>query len=371
MTEQLAKLLAETDDPQAIKELLEYANNDQPTPHSAKDEATLQELYERFLSRRQDRSPTTYSQYKRTIPTFITFAEANGSDSPRDLTTGLVDEYVDRLQATHEADATVLTYTKNVRSWLHWLSKRGRCRESIYRILDQDELGLSPTARDEALPADEATIILSRLQQQRRGSLMHALIELLWNAGPRIGGIHSLDRQDFDPASNEIRLRNRPERGTRLKNGDTDDGTAGDGERNIILDDRTVTALQLYLQYERPDVTDEFDREPLFATQFGRASRSTLRRKIYEATSCRWVPNSNSTNSCDGNCNPDSNVCPSSYYPHAIRRGAIVNHLSGGLPPHIASERFDVSVPTIKRHYDPRSKRRRRKDRADSVRDAW
>jgi len=254
---------------------------------------------------------------------------------------------------------------------MRWLSKRGRCSESIYRILDQDEIGLSPTARDEALPADEATTILSRLQQQRRGSLMHALMELLWNAGPRIGGAHSLDIQDFDSASNSLRLRNRPEQGTRLKNGDTDDDTAGDGERGIMLNDRAVTTIQLYLQYERPDVTDDFGREPLFATQFGRASRSTLRRKVYEATSCRWVPASDSSDSCDGDCDPDLDVCPHSYYPHAIRRGAIVNHLSGGLPPHVASERFDVSVQTIKKHYDPRSKRRRRKDRADSVRDAW
>lgn len=371
MTEQLAQLLAETDDPEAIKELLEYASNDQTTPPSAQDRATLQELYERFLSRRQDRSPATRSQYKRTIPTFITFAEANDTDTPRGLTTDLIDEYVDALQATHEADATILTYTKNVRGWLRWLSKRGRCSESIYRILDQDELGLSPTARDEALPADEATTILSRLQQQRRGSLMHALMELLWNAGPRIGGAHSLDIQDFDPASNSLRFRHRPEQGTRLKNGDTDDDTAGDGERDIMLNDRAVTTIQLYLHYERPDVTDDFGREPLFATQFGRASRSTLRRKIYEASSCRWLPASDSSDSCDGDCDTDSDVCPHSYYPHAIRRGAIVNHLSGGLPPHIASERFDVSVQTIKKHYDPRSKRRRRKDRADSVRDAW
>lgn len=371
MTEQLAKLLADTDDPQAIKELLEYANNDQPEPSPTQSHATLQELYERFLSRRQNRSPATRSQYKRTIPTFIDFAQTNDITTSANLTKDLADEYVDTLQAAHDADATVLTYTKNVRGWLRWLNKRDHCPESVYRILDQDELGLSPAARDEALPAEEANTLLSQLRQQRRGAIIHALIELLWNAGLRIGGVHSLDLQDFDPGRNDLRLRNRPERGTRLKNGDADDDSAGDGERDVELKNCVATALTAYIRYERPDVTDEYGREPLFATQYGRAARSTLRRKVYEATSCRWLSKQDGDDACDGSCDSDSAVCSHSYYPHAIRRGAIVNHLSGGLPPHVASERFDVSVPTIRKHYDPRSKRKRKEDRLNHVRSAW
>jgi transposase len=66
----------------------------------------------------------------------------------------------------------------------------------------------------------------------------------------------------------------------------------------------------------------------------------------------------------------DTNVCPYSYYPHAIRRGAIVHHLSSGLRPDLASERFNVSIQTIKKHYDPRTKRKRKEDRSEAVRNA-
>jgi len=62
---------------------------------------------------------------------------------------------------------------------------------------------------------------------------------------------------------------------------------ASDGERIIILRPQAVEALSLYIYTERPDVADEYGRPPLFATKQGRASQSTLRRWIYDATSCR------------------------------------------------------------------------------------
>lgn len=371
MTEHLVKLLTETDDPAVIRKVLDVAT-DQETHYSSSDsQRSLSELYNQFLSRRRDRSPNTIPQYKRTIPRFVDFAKRNGVTTPSEISTKLLDQYVDVLQDAHDADATILTHTKNIRGWLRWLNKRGHCPETVYRILDKDELGLEPNVRDEALPADAATEILGKLRQQRRGSRMHTLLELLWNGGFRIGGLHSLDVQDFFPERNVIELRNRPEQGTRLKNGSQDHGRGGDGERDVLIADPVSVALSLYIQYERPDITDDHGRDPLFTTQYGRAARSTLRRAIYEATSCRWHTLKDEEIECDGDCDPDSDVCPCSYYPHAIRRGAIVNQLSGGLNCDKASERFDVSIPILKKHYDPRSKRRRLEDRAQSVREAW
>jgi len=374
MTRELANLVAGMDDPAAIEDLLRLVS-DGDSSNVAREESTtnpaLDDLYSRFLARRQNRSPATRAQYKRTIPTFVDFATDNDVTTPAEITVELVDGYVDTLQDDYDNDSTILTYTKNVRAWLRWLNKREYCSEAVYRILDKDELGLTPTVRDEALPQARARPLLERLRQRRRGSLMHALLELLWNAGPRIGGVHSLDRRDFDPESNELRFRHRPETETRLKNGNDEDARDGDGERNVVVNDAVVRALSLYVRSERPDVTDESGREPLFATQYGRASRSTLRRAVYRATSCRWLSSASAGPSCDGSCDPDAAVCSASYYPHSIRRGAIVAHLSGGLRPHMASERFDVCVETIRKHYDPRTKRQRKNDRMDDVRDAW
>ncbi|WP_420182088.1 tyrosine-type recombinase/integrase [Haloarcula sp. KBTZ06] len=374
MTETLAEALSDIKNPETIHQILtaDSTNIEQNSPAlDSTDQPNLTDLYDRFLTRRQDRSPSTRSQYKRTILHFIEFAKDKEVARPSEISTELVDSYIDQLQGNYDADATIHTYTKNVRSWLQWLNNRNLCDESVYRILDKEEIGLSPSARDEAIPAVRANQLLQHLRTKKQGTKIHALPELLWNAGPRIGGIHSADLKDFDPESRELRFRHRPEMGTRLKNGDRTDGTSGDGERNVELSNHVVEALQLYIETIRPDVTDKHGREPLFATQYGRASRSTLRRWVYRATSCRWLSVETEDQACDGSCCPDSDVCPHSYYPHAIRRGAIVHHLSGGLRPDLASERFDVSTKIIRKHYDPRTKRQRKEDRAESVRNAW
>lgn len=257
-----------------------------------------------------------------------------------------------------------------MRAWLQWVSKRTACDDNLYTLLGRDDLGLSPAARDEAIPKAEATHILHRLRNQRRGSSLHALLELLWNGGLRIGDVHSLDLPDLDADDNNLRIRHRPEEGTRLKNSDADD-QPGNGERNIALRPTVVEALTEYIQVSRPSVRDEYNRKPIFTTSYGRASKSTLRRWVYEATSCRWAANGPVDITCDGSCDPDSDVCDHSYYPHAIRRGSIVAHLSAGLRRDRAAGRFDVSIPILKRHYDPRTPEQRKADREDAVQEAW
>lgn len=374
MTNSLAQALSKIDDVEAIQHLLDSAHGGEDFStnlNNANQQPTLEEFFDRYYNRRQNRSPATRAQYKRTIPVFIDFASANGVKRSAQISTELVDGFVHELQATYETDATIHTYTKNVRAWLRWLHKRQLCPKSVHTILGKEEIGLQPKARDEAIPASVANHILTNLRSKRRGSQHHALLELLWNGGPRLGGVHSLDLLDFDKSNTEIRLRHRPDTGTRLKNGNSKDEQPGDGERNVEISDAVIDAISHYIKFERPNQTDRFGRDPLFATQRGRAAKSTLRRWVYEATSCRWSPESANEENCNGNCDPDTDVCPCSYYPHAIRRGAIVHHLSGGLRPDYASGRFDVSTKIIKLHYDPRTKRQRKDDRSQLVRDSW
>lgn len=311
MSDALVEALSDIEDPEIIKQILRSSgvNIETTQPRvDTTDQLTLAELFQRFFQRRQNRSPATRSQYKRTIPDFVRFAGEQDVETPAEISTALVDAYVDTLQHRYSADATIYTYTKNTRTWLQWLNDRNMCHNSVYNILSKDELGLTPAARDETLPAAQAEPLLKNFRRKRKGAEIHALTELLWNSGPRIGGTHSADLCDFDPQNQELRLRHRPESGTHLKNGCEEDNTPGDGERNVELSDDVIHALQLYIQMNRHDVTDEYGREPLFTTRHGRASKSTLRRWIYRATSCRWLSAENKSKSCDGTCDPDSNV---------------------------------------------------------------
>lgn len=364
VTDGLVQALANTDDLDTIRRIIEAVANQESENSSTNAELpTLESLYDRYILRRRNNSPTTIAQYKRTIPPFLEFVDEHEVKSPAGLTTELLDQYVDHLLDTYDKDATILVHTSNVRAWLNWLNTRNYCPESVVAILNTDELGLDPIARDEAITPEEANHILAQLSSRRRGTNKHALFELVWNAGPRLGDIHSSDLDDYFPDRGILRVRHRPDTGTRLKNGE-------DGQRHVVLADSVVDALNLYIATKRADVSDDYGRQPLFTTGYGRASKSTLRRWIYQATSCQWAPESNE-HRCDGACDPDSSVCLVSYYPHAIRRGAIVRHLSGGLSPDKASQRFDVSPSVIEEHYDPRTEARRLEDRMEAVRNAW
>jgi len=276
MTEALAEVLADIDDPETVQKILALSLEDAGET-SPSTQPSLSTLYERYLKHRRNRSPATIAQYKRTIPVFLTFADRNNATYPDELTTDLVDRWVDEYLDMYDADATVYTYTKNVRAWLKWIHRRDHCEESVYRILDKKELGLTPAARDEAIPKPEAKVLLSKLRTQRFGTALHALVELTWNTGMRIGEIHSLDLTDFESSDNELTVRHRPDEGTRIKNGRERDDAPGDGERNLILHPDVVDALSDYIQFERIEMRDAFERDPLFTTQHGRATIHSAR----------------------------------------------------------------------------------------------
>lgn len=89
-------------------------------------------------------------------------------------------------------------------------------------------------ARDELLDGDCAQRILDHLETYRYATLEHALFEVLWHTGLRIGAAVGLDVTDYDADEQFLELANRPDRGTALKNGST-------SERFVALDDRGLS----------------------------------------------------------------------------------------------------------------------------------
>ena len=61
--------------------------------------------------------------------------------------------------------------------------------------------------------------------------------------------------------------------------------------------------------------------------------------------------------------------CPSSRSPHGIRRGSITYHLTQETSPEVASERMDVSLEILYKHYDVRDEREKMGVRKDNIPD--
>lgn len=142
------------------------------------------------------------------------------------------------------------------------------------------------------------------------------------------------------------------------------------GERKVAISDTLATILRDHIDEYRHDVTDEYGREPLLTTEFGRLTDNTLRAYVY-----RWTRPCAYGNQCPYDRNPDdceamearmsASKCPDSVAPHAIRRGAITHYLAEDTPAKVVSDRMNVSQDVIDEHYDHRSEREKMEQRRE------
>ena len=175
-----------------------------------------------------------------------------------------------------------------------------------------------------------------------------------------------VDLEDFVADEAVIYLRHRPEStdvyGTPLKNGT-------DGERIINISPALVDCLDAYVGHNRHDVTDEFGREPLFTTSAGRVSTTTVRRDFYKLSRpCEYdpdCPHGRIVAECEATRNAEAASCPSSFSTHPLRKWAIMTQLDEGVPKELLSDRVDVSVPILDKHYDQRSEERKSRRRRE------
>lgn len=217
--------------------------------------------------------------------------------------------------------------------------------------------------RDVKLDAEDARDLLAYLGRFEYASFAHALVLLLWRTGLRIGSVRALDVEDFHPEEEYVAVRHRPETDTPLKNKEN-------GEPLVALNPETCTVLLDYIDVNRPEVTDEHGRKPLFATEHGRPGKNTIRDTVYRWTRpCQYrgeCPLDRDMDDCEAlNVRWGASKCPSSVSPHAVRRGSITHHLTEDVPEPVVSDRMNVSQRVLEEHYDRRSEEVKMEQRRD------
>jgi integrase len=228
-----------------------------------------------------------------------------------------------------------------------------------------DEKILLPTtteddARDEMLDSDRAWQILEHLEQYRYASLEHALFAVLWHTGIRIGAARGLNIEDYNAEDQYLELLHCPREDTPLKN-------KKQGERLVGLNNLVCKVLDDWLEVNHPGCVDEYGQKPLFSTNHGRISRNRGRSIAYQySRPCvydKTCPHNRDLEECDALTTSHAYECPSSLSPHPIRRGAITYHLQKGTPEPVVSDRMDVGMDVLGRHYDQRTKREKLQQR--------
>lgn len=313
------------------------------------DPATAKQMY--LEDREHELAPATLQAHHYRLKQFVAWCEAEDIENLNDFTGRDIHRYRVKRNADGLTTASMRCQLATLRVFLRFLATIDAVQPGL------DEKILLPSAsdtnaRDELLEPEQAKQILAYLKQYRYATLEHALLEVLWHLGLRIGATISIDVDDYNPEDAYLAIRHRPRRGTTLKKNIA-------SERLVALSPRVCQILDDWLDVNHPQESDDHERMPLFGTSQGRLSVNRGRTIAYQYTRpCIYssdCPENRNPETCEAAPTEMAYACPAAISPHPIRRGAITYHLQSGTPEKVVSDRMDVGTDVLDKHYDQRT----------------
>lgn len=336
------------------------------TEHPNADRTSLQKALRRFLDyKAKNTKESTVRAYRVACQQFLDYCrdeqELETISEVRHYHVNTWKEY----RAKNVAPATVHNNVKHVRVFIGFCQEAGLVPQGTWESISVPELNREDAVSEESLSPEAANAALNYLDTYEYATRKHAQFLFMWHTGCRASGSIAVDVDDYEPSGSVpvVKFRDRPDTGTPLKN-------RSSSNRDVTLIDDVATVLNDYINGHRRDVTDDYGRNPLFTTPNGHVTRqrlyknvTALTRPCYYANAC---PHDRSIEDCEAAKYTDKAMsCPSSVSNHPVRRGSINHHLDIGWPVEKLSERVDVSVKVLKKHYDTRGTERKRAGRED------
>ncbi|MDB2281288.1 tyrosine-type recombinase/integrase [Halorubrum ezzemoulense] len=337
-------------DPDLLRSLLAEATDEDLEPLSPEDSLEM------YVSLREDEvSPSTIRTHRSRLGHFIEWCNENEVENLNDLTGRNLQTY----RTWRKQGLSISSLESNMRTlqiYLRKCVKFDAVSSDIPAKVDIPSVSSEENSRDEMISSERVKEILNHLRKYEYASLEHVIWLLLANTGMRIGAVRALDLKNYKSTDQKLVLVHRPDSDTPLKNKE-------DSEREVDISSHIEEVLNDFMSDKRPDVTDDYGREPLLATNHGRIALSTIRKYAY-----KWTRPCVITGSCPHGVADDeiddckaaqtaskAHNCPGSLSPHPIRRGYITHELDAGIPQEVVSDRCDVGLDIIEEHYDQRS----------------
>lgn len=310
-----------------------------------------------------DRADETINAYNYRLGHFTRWCDIEDIENLNDLTGRLLHQY--RLWRRDDGDLNKVsekTQMDTLRVFIKWLESVDAVEQDLATKVRSPSLSDDDNVREDVLEADRAKKILDYLTKYEYASLPHVTLLLLYHTMMRTGSVRALDVGDHDASNASIEVLHRE--GTPIKN-------KSRGERFIALSDRVNEVLVDWVEDRRPNVTDEFGRVPLLASTFGRLHKSTIRKYSYQYTRPCIIlgecPLDRAVKSCEARDDSQAYNCPASRSPHAIRRGKITRNLEQKKSEKFISDRANVSLDILSKHYDARDEKSKMEQRRDLV----
>lgn len=318
--------------------------------------ATPERAKEEFIEYREaeNASPHTLSAYHYRLKQFVEWCDRRDIEYVDEMTPPLLNQFaVDRKKESDLAKTTIRGQLSTLRRFIRFCERYGYVERNLHEAVQPPSINRDEGAREEMVIPEEAKAILDYLSTYVYASRQHVVFKLMWETGCRVGEAHGLDLDDYNPEKKYVFFEHRPRGGTPLKN-------EKGGNRIVGISSGLCDVIEDWIRVNRPDVTDDHGREPLFASKYGRITKNILRRDIYTVTRpCYYgkdCPHDRDPESCEATESDRESRCPSSKSPHPVRRGHITHVLR---KKHVneadVSRRANVSADVLKKHYDQRT----------------
>ncbi|ELZ81762.1 phage integrase/site-specific recombinase [Haloferax elongans ATCC BAA-1513] len=310
------------------------------------------EMYKQ--QRRDEVSEATLQSHGYRLKNFVKWCDNQGIDNLNDV--GGRDIHRFRLWRSEQVNQTTLkSQMDTLRVFIRFCENIDGVRDGLSESIDSPAVDRKPVREKDVVREAKASDILAHHDKYSYAGAHHAITRVLWETGMRAGAARSIDLDDLHLREEFIELHHRPEQDTPLKNKEK-------GERSVAVSTRTVNILRDYIKEHRHDVTDDYDRKPLFTTEYGRITKNTFQAYVYRLTRpCMYgqeCPHDRNPDDCEAvQGRMSASKCPDSVGPHAFRRGAITHFLGMDTPGEVVSDRLDVSKDVIDEHYDSRTER--------------
>ncbi len=326
-------------------------------------------------------SKATFRDKSYDLTRFLEYCEAAGIDDLSELSEQDLQGLHDWRKQDENINLTSLHgQLADIRVFLRWCEKAEVISDELadeMEIPDEEDIDDVSYVR---IDAEEANRIIEYHQQYPYVTRAFAEFVVMWAGLCRLGDVRSLDLDNYDRDGGYIELEHDLDEETPLKNGESDGDTEhGGGEREVNLPNWACDVLNRYIDGtgddqhpQRISGTDDYGRQPIFTTERGRISKSTLRKDLYRITQpCRYgreCPYDKDPDSCEARNDYDLlSQCPSSVSPHPVRRGGICDQIKRGVDKDIICNRADVSRPVLDKHYDIRSREEAREQRREEL----
>jgi len=321
-------------------------------------ELSIEAAADRWLRRKRGSlAKATVREYGYRLERFKEFCRDEEIETVGELHPLDFDDYLAYREELGVKPVTMSKHFTSIGDFVGYLEDLGAVQDGLRDAIPDVSIPSGGAVDDVMLAPEDGNALIRhyRTSEQDYGTRQHALLEVLWFTGCRLGAVRALDLRDFDPSDQSLAFGHRPDTGTPLKK-------AGNGERVVALAHENVEALEHYINQNRHETRDQDGRQPLITSTYGRPSADTIRNWTYLATvpcTRTTCPHDRDPATCEYLESTTASGCPSSRSPNQVRSGAITRMLN-----HIPRDRVRYRAKTSQwDHYDQASHREKMEHR--------